>query len=152
MTLTCWWVNFSASRPSCSGQKLIKHVSTITTSITAPFVTVSLNRTAASLWFTSSRRKRSEKTSRCQRQLMTRPDPGHQLTSWHRERERADICPLYRKWPDGFVTAGADRENRLNWFNLWPLRGEKTEVDLICSQDQNTVKSGMAKQIVLLKL
>lgn len=128
-----------------SVQKLIKHVSRVSTSIRAPFVTASLNRTAALLWFTSMRRKRrSKKTPQRQRRLMTRPDPGHQLTSWDRA---LDICPLYRKWADGFVTAGANRGSRLNWFNLWPLRGVKTKVDLICSQDQNTVEEHEGREM-----
>lgn len=107
---------------SPSAQKFIKHVSTVSTSVTAPFVAVSLNRTAASLWFTCRSRRRSVKTSWCQRQLMTGPDPGHQVKPWDRA---LDICPMYRKWPDGFVTAGADRESRLNWFNLRPLKGRQ---------------------------
>lgn len=108
----------------------------------APFVTAPLNRTSSASHGGGGEEKHPKVR---EKRLTTRPDCSP-VTSRDRgtARDTGENCtfvpsPPYRKWPDGFVTAGADRESRLNWFNLWPQKGVTTALDLICSQDQNSV-------------
>lgn len=109
--------------PSCSGQKLIKHVSTLSPSVVAPFVTVSLNH---------GRRRRSEKTSRRQRQLTTSPDPA---IRWRSGTERGTFVPCTGS--DLVALSQQEQIERAGWIDL---TFNPCEEDLSCSQDRNTAE------------
>lgn len=111
---------------SCSGQELIKHVSAVPTSIAVPLLLLRL-------WTRGRRRSdlHPEEDEEWKNIPMSEPcswwqgqTADHQVTVG-RGQSWTFVHPRQEVTSEGFVTAGADRESRLNWFNLWPLRGRR---------------------------